>query len=109
MVQIDDLDQFLLTVVAGQPPLPRQYEFRCHPDVLAAIHRASEKRTARCDLPLGNSSPGLYGAAAIEVDPQLGSGRWELRELGRLVNRGEIYPPCRCGRATAHLSGPGCD
>lgn len=42
-IVIPDLDGFLSAVVAGQPPGPHHYEFRCHPGVAAAIWQAAER------------------------------------------------------------------
>jgi hypothetical protein len=92
MPVIPDLDEWLLTVVEGLPREMRRYTFRCHPDVAAAIRKAAANEPLDWAAPGGPvASPvGAYGSAAVEVDPALGSGGWELLEHGQVLKSGRI-------------------
>ena len=37
---IPDLDGWLTEVTEGLPPVPKQYELHCHPDVFLALRKA---------------------------------------------------------------------
>ena len=89
---IPDLDDWLTDLMEGQPPVPRQYELRCHPDVFLALREASDRQTAGEYLPSASPNVGtpLFGSAAITVRPDLGSGGWELRERGQVVRSGRL-------------------
>jgi hypothetical protein len=89
---IPDLDDWLTDLMEGQPPVPRQYELRCHPDVFLALREASDRQTAGEYLPSASLHVGtsLFGSAAIIVVPNLGSGGWELRERGQVVRSGRL-------------------
>ena len=82
---IPDFDGWLLELMEGQPPVPRQYEFHCHPDVVLALREASDRQ----EPPVRVGGP-LFGSAAITVNRELGPGGWELRENGQVVKSGRI-------------------
>lgn len=84
------VDDWLRQVLAGQPPVPRRYVLRCHPDVYLALRRAAAERAPEW-APLAEPAPtGMYGTAAIEMDVALGSGGWELCADGEVLNRGRL-------------------
>jgi hypothetical protein len=87
---IADLDDWLRQLTEGLPPVPRQYEFRCHPDVFAAIREAADAEPRY--VPDGSfiyASP-VFGGANVLVQSELGSGRWELYENGELLKSGRV-------------------
>ena len=100
--RIADLDEWLRDLTDGLPRGPRQYEFRCHPDVFAAIREAA-------DVPSRTPAPGArmygspaFGSADVLVQPELGAGHWELYEHGELLKSGQLasgesYTCDRCG------------
>jgi hypothetical protein len=91
---IPDLDGWLMDLMEGQPPVPKQYELRCHPDVYLALRDASDRQTFRQYQPDASlktgASPPLFGSAAIIVVSHLRSGGWELYEDGRMVRSGRL-------------------
>ena len=89
---IPDFGGWLLELMEGQPPVPRQYEFHCHPDVVLALREASDRQTFGQYRPPPSLHVGgpLFGSAAIVVKPDLGPGGWELRENGQVVKSGRI-------------------
>ena len=89
---IPDLDGWLLELMVGQPPVPRQYELHCHPDVFLALREASDRQTFGEYLPSASLHTGtpVFGSAAIIIKPELGSGGWELYEDGQVVRSGRL-------------------
>jgi len=92
MAEIPDLDGWLTDLMEGQPPIPKQYELWCHPDVLWALHEASDRQTFGEYRPSPSLRVGtpLFGSAAIIIKLELGSGGWELRENGQVVKSGRL-------------------
>jgi len=89
---IPDLDGWLAELMEGQPPAPRQYELRCHPDVFLALREASDRQTFGEYRPSASLHAGtpVFGSAAIIVVPHLGSGGWELYEDGERIKSGRL-------------------
>ncbi len=89
---IPDLDGWLADLMEGQPPVPRQYELHCHPDVFLALREASDRQTFGEYQPSASLHAGtpLFGSAAIIVVTHLGSGGWELYEDGELLRSGRL-------------------
>jgi len=88
---IPDLDGWLTEVTEGLPPVPKQYELHCHPDVFLALRKASDRQDAEYwpSPPVRAGGP-LFGSAAILVVTHLGSGGWELHEDGELLKSGRL-------------------
>ena len=88
---IPDLDTWLTDLMDGQPPVPKQYELRCHPDVYLALRDASDRRDGEYwpSPPVRTGGP-LFGSAAITVVTHLGSGGWELLEDGEVIKSGRL-------------------
>ena len=100
MAEIGNFDDWLRDLTAGLPPVPRRYEFRCHPDVFIAIREAADVNTwTPPDGKFMYGSP-VFGSADVLVRSELGSGGWELYEngerikSGRLGERGDEQEPC---------------
>ena len=90
MAKIPDLDEWLLEVTAGLPRDPGQrYEFRCHPDVFAAIRKAADVPNRFPAAGFIEGSP-AFGVADVDVRPELGSGRWELYGNHELLRSGRL-------------------
>jgi len=90
MAEIADLDEWLASVVDGLPREPRQYEFRCHPDVFAAIREAADVNAwTPPDGKFIEGSP-VFGSADVLVQSELGSGGWELWENGERIKSGRL-------------------
>ena len=89
---IPDLDEWLADLMEGQPPVPGQYELRCHPDVFLALREASDRQAAGTPRPPASVYAGtsVFGSAAIVVVTHLGSGGWELYEDGELLRSGRL-------------------
>ena len=87
------LDEWLLDLMDGMPALPKRYEFRCHPDVYLALRDAAPPPLGEWSIAGAVGSPvGLYGSADIVVNPDLGSGNWELYENGQILKSGSLRP-----------------
>jgi len=88
---IPDLDGWLTEETEGLPPVPKQYELHCHPDVFLALRKASDRQDAEYwpSPPVRAGGP-LFGSAAILVVTHLGSGGWELHEDGELLKSGRL-------------------
>jgi hypothetical protein len=95
------LDDWLAMLMQGQPPVPRQYQLRCHPDVYLALREAAYRQEAeqeyQPDPSLETGSP-LYGQAEIIVVPGLGPGGWELHREGGLLRSGRLQDAEACPR-----------
>ena len=91
MELIPDLDGWQMDLMEGQPPVPKQYELRCHPDVYLALRKASDRQDAEYwpSPPVRVGGP-LFGSAAIIIVTHLGSGGWELYEDGELLRSGRL-------------------
>jgi len=93
MATIANLDDWLRQLTDGLPPVPKQYEFRCHPDVYVAIREAADVEPRY--VPDGAHMYGspLFGSADVLVQSELGPGGWELYENGELLKGGRLDEP----------------
>jgi len=90
VAEIGNLDDWLRQLTEGLPPVSKQYEFRCHPDVFAAIREAADAEPRRVeDGDRVHGSP-VFGSADVLVQAGLGSGCWELYEDGKRIKSGRL-------------------
>lgn len=91
MAEIADLDEWLRDLTGGLPREPGQYEFRCHPDVFAAIREAAGAAPVAAPEPgVRRYASPVFGGADVLVQPELGPGGWELHEGRVLVKSGRL-------------------
>ena len=98
MATITNLDDWLRQLTDGLPPVPKQYEFRCHPDVFLAIRKAADAENRY--VPDGAHMYGspLFGSADVRVQTELGPGGWELYADGALLKAGRLVSPPPSGQ-----------
>ena len=87
---IPDLDDWLRELTDGLPRESRRYEFRCHPDVFAAIREAADVAPQAAEAGATRYGSPAFGSADVLVQPELGSGCWELYEDGQPLKSGRL-------------------